>query len=96
MPVIAPVPLPWRRPVSVVAPVPPFATVRAFPRVSVPTVASWEKRFVDDAVVENRLVVVAFVIIVLARVEAPVMLRVATCRPLKSVDVALATKFPTF
>ena len=46
--------------------------------------------------VENRLVVVAFVIMVLARVEAPVMLSVATCRPLKRVDVALATKFPTF
>ena len=42
------------------------------------------------------MVVVAFVIMVLARVEAPVMLSVATCRPLKRVDVALATKFPTF
>ena len=46
--------------------------------------------------VENRLVVVAFVIIVSARVERPVMLSVATWSPLKSVDVALATKLPTF
>lgn len=58
MPVIAPVPLPWRRPVSVVAPVPPFATVSALPRVRVPIVANCEKRFVDDAVVEKKLVVV--------------------------------------
>ena len=46
--------------------------------------------------VENRLVVVAFVIMVFPSVERPVTLSVATCRPLKSVDVALATKFPTF
>src|SRR3989344_6635098 len=64
--------------------------------VRVPIVASCEKRFVDDAVVENRLVVVAFVMMVFPSVERPVMLSVATCRPLKRVDVALATKFPTF
>ena len=80
---IAPVPLPCRRPVRVAAPVPPFATVRAFPRVRVPIVASCEKRFVDDAVVEKRFVVVAFVIMVFPSVERPVMLNVAACRPLK-------------
>lgn len=35
-PVIAPVPFPVRHPVSVVAPVPPFATVRALVRFKVP------------------------------------------------------------
>src|SRR3989338_8437657 len=49
--------------------------------VSEPSVASCEKRFVLDAVVENRFVVVAFVMIVFARVEAPVALNVGTCKP---------------
>src|SRR3989344_1750823 len=96
MPVIADVPLPWRRPVKVIAPAPPEPTARAFPRVREPRVASCEKRFVELAVVEKRFVVVAFVMMVFPRVEAPVMLSVATCRPLKRVDVALATKLPTF
>ena len=55
----------------VAAPVPPFGTVRAFPNVSVPRVASWEKRLVELAVVEKRLVVVAF-----ARVVLPVTERI--------------------
>ena len=36
MPVTADAPFPCKRPVSVVAPVPPFATVSAFVRLSVP------------------------------------------------------------
>src|SRR3989344_2299494 len=96
MPVIADVPLPWRRPVKVIAPAPPEPTARAFPRVREPRVASCEKRFVELAVVEKRFVVVAFVMMVFPRVERPVILSVATWSPLKRVDVALATKFPTF
>ena len=60
------VPLPWRRPVSVEAPVPPFATERSVESESVPaertpTFPFVEKRLVDEAVVEKRLVVVAAV-----------------------------------
>ena len=46
--------------------VPPFEIARAFPRVRVPMVASWEKRFVELAVVGKRLVDVA-----LPRVPTP-------------------------
>lgn len=38
----------------------PFVKVVSPPIPKVPNVAVWEKRFVDDAVVEKRLVVVAF------------------------------------
>src|SRR3989344_4246643 len=65
MAVSAPVPLPWRSPVSVVAPVPPLVTARALPRERVPRVAVCEKRLVEDAVVEKRFVVVAFASVVL-------------------------------
>ena len=79
-----------------VALLPPLVIARAFPRVRVPSVAVCEKRFVDDAVVEKKLVEVPEVRERVPRVETPVMLRVATWKPLNRVDVALATKFPTF
>lgn len=46
--------------------VPPFEIARAFPRVRVPMVASCEKRFVELAVVEKKLLEVA-----LPRVPVP-------------------------
>ena len=49
------------------APVPPLATVSLLTRLRVPSPAAWLKRFVDDAVVEKKLVVVA-----LAKVVLPV------------------------
>ena len=52
-------------PVDVVTPVPPDATARAFPRVSVPMVEACENRFVLLAVGEKRFVVVAFTRVVL-------------------------------
>ena len=70
------VPLPFRSPVSVVAPVPPLLTVSVpaestppdadtapenEPILSEPSDATCEYRFVDDAVVEKKLVVVALV-----------------------------------
>ena len=66
----APVPFPWRRPVRVEAPVPPFPTVRSVlresaPIVTVPRVAVWEKRLVLEAVVEKKLVEVALVVVAL-------------------------------
>ena len=48
----------------------------AFPRVSVPMVASWENRFVLDAVVLKKLVVVPAVSERLPSVVRPVTLRV--------------------
>ena len=39
---------------------PPDVMARALPSVRVPSVAACEKRLVDDATVEKRLVVVAF------------------------------------
>ena len=66
----------------------PFVNVARPPEVKPPDIvrepsdAVCAKRFVDDAVVENRFVVVAFVIMVFPRVERPVMLSVATWRPL--------------
>ena len=56
--------------------VPPFEIARAFPRVSVPMVASWENRFVLDAVVLKKLVVVPAVSERLPSVVRPVTLRV--------------------
>jgi hypothetical protein len=56
---IAPTPLPMRIPEGVEEPVPPFATPRAVARFKLPKFANCEKRFVDEAVVEKKLVEVA-------------------------------------
>ena len=53
MPVIAEVPLPWRRPVRVEAPVPPFATVKSFVRLSVSIHAVVEVKRVDVALLNT-------------------------------------------
>lgn len=62
-PVMAPVPFPVRQPVSVIAPVPPLATVSGLSSVNVPICPRLEKRFVEDATDEKSAVVVAFVVV---------------------------------
>ena len=74
IPVIAPVPLPCRRPVRVLAPVPPLATARSLVRLSVPIVDVDAYRFVDDGVVEKKLVGVPAVRERVPSVERPVTL----------------------
>jgi hypothetical protein len=59
------VPFPMSIPVRVVEPVPPLLTARAFSNVRVPMLANCEKRFVDEAIVEKRSVVVALASVVL-------------------------------
>jgi hypothetical protein len=74
----------------------PLANVARPVWVSVPSWAVCEKRLVVLAVVENKVVEVAFVKSELAKVERPVALNVGTWRPLYKVEVAEATKLPTF
>ena len=77
------------------AAVPPLVIPRAFPRVRVPIVASWEKRLVDDAVVEKKLVVVPAVRESVPRVERPFTVRapIDAVLALRVVDVAVP-KYP--
>ena len=89
----APVPLPWRRPVRVVAPVPPEETGRAelrALRVSVPMLAAVLKRLVEEAVVEKRLVEVAEV-----EVERVVMISVKPSRVVRFGSEVVAASRPS-
>src|SRR3989344_3440619 len=54
------------------------------------------KPLVKVAVVEKKFVDVPEVSESVPRVVRPVMFKVGACKPLKSVEVALATKLPTF
>src|SRR3989338_6302440 len=72
MPVIAPVPFPWRRPVRVEAPVPPFATVKSFVRLRVSIHAVVEVNRVEVAF-ENALSPVHVLLFARSVVDATVM-----------------------
>lgn|SRR3989338_5527037 len=54
----------------VAAPVPPLPIGRAVPSTSVPIAPVWAKKFVDDAVVANKVVVVALAPVALVNVNA--------------------------
>lgn len=69
-PVKAEVPLPRRRPVSVEAPEPPLDTARGVPSESEPREAVAANKFVDDAVVLKKLVVVAEVPVAVLKVKS--------------------------
>src|SRR3989338_8299090 len=72
MPVIAPVRFPWRRPVRVEAPVPPFATVKSFVRLRVSIHAVVEVNRVEVAF-ENALSPVHVLLFARSVVDATVM-----------------------
>jgi thiol-disulfide isomerase/thioredoxin len=91
------VPFPFNKPDRVVEPVPPEETPRDADKVSVPILPNVEKKFVDEAVLAKKEVVVAFVVVELpVTVKLPRMVEEAPAMyPEESVDRPETDRLPS-